>query len=339
MAGVDWNKLAELIEQFETFVISSHIRPDADALGSALALAGYLKSRGKSVQIINPGATPNHLLFLDPEQQVQAVNQSPAQVQAIQNCQAHIIVDTSAWAQLSEVGKAMATAPSRKIVIDHHVSSDDLKADEFKDIQSPATGCLIYELMEAVGHQPTPYEADCLYTAIATDTGWFRFPATTAHTMRIIAALIDAGAAPARLYQQLYEQASLSRLHLSGLAMQRAQVACDGRLAFTYVTLADFAATKAHPADTENLVNECMRIQHTVAAFILVEQYNKQFKASLRSRLPFDVTPIAETFGGGGHRQASGATLPGPLESAIEQLLHLYSHQLTTQNIPLPPQP
>jgi len=332
MAAVDWMKLAALLDEHETFVISSHIRPDADALGSALGLAGYLQSRGKTVQIINPGATPNHLLFLDPQQQVRAIAQSPAHVQAIQNCQTHIIVDTSAWGQLAEVGKALAASPSRKIVIDHHVSADDLQAEEFKDIQSPATGCLIYELMEAVGYQPSKYEAECLYAAIATDTGWFRFPATTGKTMRIIAALMDAGAEPAPLYQQLYEQASLSRLHLSGIAMQRAQVVCDGKLAFTYVTLADLAATKAHPADTENLVNECMRIQNTQAAFILVEQYSKLFKASLRSRLPFDVTPIAETFGGGGHRQASGATLPGPLEAAIEQIVRLYGEQFAQQN-------
>lgn len=325
---VNWGELQAIIDQHDRFVISSHVRPDADALGSELAMASLLRSRGKNVRIINPGATPGHLQFLDPSGETVSIHQKPGLVQEIQSCQVHLILDTSSWAQLAEVGNVMSQSASKKVVVDHHVSSDDLSAVEFKDTSSPATGCLIYEFMEFLGYTPSKWEAECLYMAIATDTGWFRFPATTPRTMRHIAALMDAGAEPALLYQQLYEQASLSRLHLTGLAMQRANTACDGKLAYTYVSLADFASTKAHPADTENLVNECMRIKGTVAAFILVEQQNRQLKASLRSRAHFDVSPIAEIFGGGGHRQASGAMLPGPLDQAIAKLIELFSERL-----------
>jgi len=331
--SIDWSQLRSLIDAHTKFVISSHIRPDADALGSELALATFLRSLGKTVHIVNPGATPGHLLFLDPEEQVNALHQKQGLVQAVENCDVHLIVDTSSWIQLAEVGKLMKKTNSKKVLIDHHVSSDDLEAIEFKDTSSPATGCLIHEFMESQNYIPSQWEAECLYAAIATDTGWFRFPATTGRTMRTIAALMDAGAAPANIYSQLYEQASLCRLHLSGAAMQRASLACDGLLAYTYVTLADFAATKAHPADTENLVNECMKLKGTMAAFILVEQHSRQFKASLRSRQQFDVTPIAEAFGGGGHRQASGAMVPGPLESALENLVAMYGEQLQKQGI------
>ncbi|MCA8984658.1 MAG: bifunctional oligoribonuclease/PAP phosphatase NrnA [Planctomycetaceae bacterium] len=327
--SVAWGELESLIAQHQTYVLSSHVRPDADALGSELAMASLLLSRGKQVRIINPGSTPAHLKFLDPQNQVQAIHEQPGLVQAIKECEIHLILDTSAWAQLAEVGKVMAAAPSRKVVIDHHVSSDDLNACEFKDIASPATGCLVYEFMEFLGYEPSPWEAECLYTAIATDTGWFRFPATTPDTMRIVGKLMSAGVAPATMYRMLYEQTSLARLHLSGIAMQRAATACAGKLAYTYVTQADFAQTKAHPADTENLVNECMRIKDVIAAFILVEQPNRVFKASLRSREQFDVTPIAEIFGGGGHRQASGATVPGPLEQALVKLVELFNERLT----------
>ncbi len=331
--SIDWSGLVEIIDQHQRFVLSSHVRPDADALGSELAFASLLRSRGKEVWIINPGATPAHLQFLDPEQQARAINEQPGLVQKIRECDVHVVLDTSAWGQLAEVGKELAKSPALKVVIDHHVSSDDLGAREFKDTLSPATGCLVFAFMEHVGYVPDRWEAECLYTAIATDTGWFRFPATTPETMRIAGQLMVSGAEPAKLFQLLYEQNSLARMHLSGVALQRAVTACSGKLAYSYVTQADLAATQANPADTESLVNECMRLKGVVAAFFLMEQPNRTFKASLRSREQFDVTPIAESFGGGGHRQASGAVIPGPLESALERLVALFSEHLCPDTI------
>jgi len=325
---IDWGRLREIIEANETFVITSHVRPDADAIGSELAMASLLEALGKSVKVINPGATPSHLLFLDPDHRAKSINASPELKASIRECDLHLILDTSAWGQLGDVGKLMQKIETKRAVVDHHASSDDLKATDFKDIKSPATGCLIFEFMRFCGHQPTPLAATQLYAAIATDTGWFRFPATSAETMKTVAALMEAGADPAQLYSQLHEQASLERLKLSGIVLQRATLACDGKLAFTFVTQEDFAKTKAHPADTENLVNECMRIKGTVAAFILVEQPNRKCKVSLRSRESFDVTKIAEPLGGGGHKQASGAMLDGPVEKAIETLQSRFAEQL-----------
>ncbi|MCA8986018.1 MAG: bifunctional oligoribonuclease/PAP phosphatase NrnA, partial [Planctomycetaceae bacterium] len=184
------------------------------------------------------------------------------------------------------------------------------------------------DFLKAVGHPLTTAEAIVLYAAIATDTGWFRFPSTTPHTMQIIAALIEAGAHPATLYRQLYEQSSLERLKLNGVALQRVQLACEGQLAYTWVTQNDFAQIKAHPADTENIVNECLRVETARAAFILVEQQNRSIKASLRAREGIDVARIAEQFGGGGHRLASGATISGTLETTISRLLEQFALQL-----------
>ncbi len=329
---IDWSPLEKIIDQPNRFVLTSHVRPDADALGSELGMALLLRSMGKTVQIINPGATPAHLQFLDPEGEIKSVHDAPALKKEILECDVHIVLDTSAWGQLGEVGKVMQTSSTQKVVIDHHVSSDDLGATQFKDTSSPATGCLVFQFMEAINHTPNSRAANCLYAAIATDTGWFRFPSTTSKTMRTIASLMDAGADPAQLYNLLYEQAAVPRLHLSGMVLQRVTTACDGKLAYTYVTQSDFARSKAHPADTENLVNECMKIAGTRAAFILVQQANRKFKVSLRSRADFDVTPIAEQLGGGGHRQASGAMLPGPKEAALKTLLELFEQELKKQS-------
>lgn len=316
--NIDWTPLKAVIDQNEKFVLSSHVRPDADALGSELGMLGILKGLGKQVHIVNPGATPDHLRFLDPNGYTKSIAEIGSA--AVKEADVHIVLDTSAWKQLGAVGESMKGTTSQKVVIDHHVSSDDLGALEFKDTKSPATGCLVFDIAQAFGHEISSDEATQLYAAIATDTGWFRFPATNSHTMRIIGALMDAGADPAEIYKAINEQRSLARIRLAGMVLQRVELAAEGKIAYTWVTQDDFAKTKSHPSDTENLVNECLTIAGTDGAFIIVQQLNRQFKVSLRSRTNFDVSAIAEKFNGGGHRQASGAVVEGPLEEAVKSI-------------------
>jgi phosphoesterase RecJ-like protein len=167
----------------------------------------------------------------------------------------------------------------------------------------------------------TPAIGTAIFAAIATDTGWFRFPSTTSETMRTIASLIDEGILPAVLYRQLYEQCTLARIKLAGRVLTRMMLDCGGKLGWTYVRLVDYRETGALPADTEDLVNECLTVEGVEAAFILIEQTNGNVKASVRSRSHLDVSQIAGNFGGGGHRQAAGAILPGPLADAQAKIL------------------
>jgi phosphoesterase RecJ-like protein len=315
---IDWHPLQQMIEGSERFVISSHVRPDADAIGSEIGLAGILESLGKSVRIINPSATPRHLAFLDPFGLVKKIGDG---VTADEACaaDAHIVVDTSAWQQLVDVGAVLKRTTARKVVIDHHVSSDDLGALEFKDVTASATGMLITELAEFLGVPITRSTADALFCAIATDTGWFRFP--NARTYRTAAGLIDAGVQPNLLYRQLYERSSAARLRLHAVVLNRVQFEFDSRLGHTYVLLKDFEETGAHPTDTEDLVNDCLKVEGVECGFILVEQRSGQIKASLRSRSGVNVAKVAEQFGGGGHKQAAGASLPRPLASAQATIL------------------
>jgi phosphoesterase RecJ-like protein len=220
---------------------------------------------------------------------------------------------------------------ARKVVIDHHVSSDALGAEEFKDVTAAATGVLITELARFMDLVPAADVAAALFCAIATDTGWFRFSNTDSRTMQSAAWLIEHGARPQMLYQQLYERSSLARLKLHGRVLDRVDVECDGRLAHTYVLRKDFKETGSHPSDTEDLVNECLTIEGTEVAIIVVEQQSKQAKVSFRSRTDLDVAAIAERFGGGGHKKASGAMLPGPLMEARETVLQVIRDALSCQ--------
>ncbi len=317
---IDWGPLREIIDNNQRFLLSSHVRPDADAVGSELGLAELLESRGKSVRIVNPSALPTNLAYLDPQNRVKKIGDGISIDEAC-DVDVHIVVDTSAWAQLVDVGQVLKRTNATRVVIDHHVSSDDLQAVEFKDTTCEATGTLIYRLYQDMGAQPSEFAATALYSAIATDTGWFRFPSTTSETMSIGAALIDAGAKPHVIYKELYEQNSLARIQLAGRVLARISLDCDGRLASIYATNADFRETGAVPADTENLVNECLKIAGVECCFIAVEQRNGQIKISLRSRSNISVAAVAEKFGGGGHNQAAGVVLPAPIKEAQAKIL------------------
>lgn len=317
---IDWEPLRDILENHQRFVLSGHVRPDADAIGSELAMAGILEAMGKSVRIVNPSEIPDNLYFLDPDKRIKKIGVGIS-AEEVADTDVHIVLDTSAWTQLQDVGKVLKTTKAVKVVIDHHVSSDDLGAMEFKDTTAEATGTLVFQMAQSLGYPLNKELALPLFCAIATDTGWFRFSSTTASTYRAIAELIDLGAEPHVIYGLLYEQFSLARVRLAGRVLQRVTVECEGRLSYTWVTQKDFAETKARPVDTEDLVNECLKITGTQCAFIAIEQQNKSIKFSLRSRKDVDVSKVAEQFGGGGHKQASGTVLPGPLEDAKAKVL------------------
>ena len=308
-------------------MVTSHVRPDADALGSELGMVAILEAFGKEVVIFNASAPPANLHFLNADGRVLKLDEHIKR-NALPEVDVHVIVDTSAWQQLGAMADVIQKAGKRRVVIDHHVSSDNMGATEFKDVESAATGELIYSAAEFLGVSFDKPTAMALYAAIATDTGWFRFPSTSSTTMRTAAALMDLGAEPHVLFNLLNEQRSLARVHLAGRVLSRVQTECDGRLAWVYADAQDLAETKAVPSDTESLVNECLTITGSQAAFIAVQLPSGEIKFSLRCRPPYNVAAVAEQVGGGGHKLASGATLPGPLSDALENMRLRFARML-----------
>jgi phosphoesterase RecJ-like protein len=317
---IDWTPLREIIGNNKRFVLTTHVRPDADAIGSEVAMAGLLGQLGKEVQIVNASPVPPRLAFLDPDKACLQLGTQVNEAEAL-DTDVHMILDTSAWGQLAEVGRVFKKTAAAKVVIDHHIFAEDLGAINLKDTEAEATGALVFQFARAMNLAITPTIGTAIFAAIATDTGWFRFPSTTSETMRTIASLIDFGILPAVLYRQLYEHCTLARIKLAGRALTRMMLDCGGKLAWTYVTLVDYRETGAEPPDTEDLVNECLTVEGVDAAFILIEQTNGNIKASLRSRSHLDVSQIAGNFGGGGHKQAAGAILSGPLADVQASIL------------------
>ena len=326
---IDWKPLLELIAENKRFTITTHVRPDADAIGSAVGLAAFLQRHGKLARIINPSETPSYLQWLDAGGWVRKIGADCSHQEAM-DTDVHIVVDTSAWGQIGDVGPVIRETNAVKVVIDHHVSSDDLGAIEFKDTKAAAAGVLVMELYKADGMTPLPEIASALYCAVATDTGWFRFPSVDSRTMRVGADLIDCGAKPDEIHKALYERSSLSRLKLQSRVLGRIETAHDGRLAYSYVSRKDIDETGAHPSDTEGFVNQCLTIEKVEMAFLIVEQIDRRKKASLRCRPPHDVSKVAEPYGGGGHKLASGVMMEGEMEDVVKTLVTDFGKALKT---------
>ncbi len=317
---IRWNELNAIIDGHQRFLLTSHVRPDCDALGSELGLAGILEALGKHVTILNADATPPHLAFIDPQHRILSLSEADASIDW-DTFDVMVVLDTSAWNQLGAMGNRLRGVTIPIVVIDHHANAEELGTAVFKDATAEATGRLVVDLAHFLKVPVSKEMATPLFAAMATDTGWFRFPSTSGDSYRAAASLLDAGAEPAAIYRQLYEQDSIARVRLRGIALSRVVTELDGRLAHTHVRLDDFADTGAFPGDTEDFINMALAVAGTEVAVILIERPGEEVKASFRSRSGFDCSRIAAGFGGGGHKAAAGATIVGSLARAQSDVL------------------
>ncbi len=318
--AIDWSSFRKIIDKSKRINLTSHIRPDCDALGSEIGMAGLLRQMGKEVRIVNSQTIPPNLSHIDPEREIRTFGVD-IEASGLMDADLWMILDTSARQQLGSLAEVIDAFPGKRLIFDHHLGEDDLGAELFKDTTAEATGRLVVDAAVAFGIPINRAMATALFAAIATDTGWFRFSSVNANTMRVIALLIEAGASPPQIYNQLYEQETAGRVRLRGVVLQRIVLECDGQLAHTCIVRDDYARTGALPSETEDLVNHLFEIRGTRFALIFVEQMGGGFKISLRSRSDIACNEIAKLFGGGGHKAAAGAFLEGPLEAAREKVL------------------
>ncbi len=315
---IDWKPFVELVRAKHSFLLTTHVRPDPDGLGSQLGLAQVLRHLGKEVHLVIASKRPPRYDFLDPEKSIRRFEPPGDEYRQVD---AVIVLDTGTWGQLGDFGPFLKATTAAKVVIDHHLSQDDLGAMRFVDVTAEATGRLVYEAVEALGQSLSPRAADFLFAALATDTGWFRHKNTTAASFALAEKLVQAGARPTYLYDEIYERNSLSRLKLMGLVLQRLRTEEAGLVALTEVRLGDYERTGSMPTDTEDMVNFTRSVDGVEVGLFFVEQASGDVKVSFRSRQRIDVARVAESFQGGGHRLAAGATLPGPLAEAQARVL------------------
>jgi len=315
----------ELIDSSSHILVTTHTRPDGDACGCVAAMAHILGGLGKTVRPLFVSPMPDWYGFLFEErvpvlgEDVQVedfVGDKSGKIDLI------VILDTNSKSQLPRFEDYLKQTNTPVLIVDHHVTSDNLGRVEIADPTAAAAGLVLFEFLKHAGWPITGKAAEALFVAIATDTGWFHLRNTDSRVFRTCAELIDLGVDANELYRKLYQTFSHARFKLMATMLDHLELHLDGRYASQYLVREDFEQTGAAYRDTENMVNECQRIGSVVVAALFVELRDGRIRCSLRSRpgaeRAMDVSEIAAAFGGGGHKMAAGTYLPAPIEHAMQ---------------------
>jgi len=313
-----WSKVKALIRRHRSFIITTHVFPDGDAVGSELALAQILRRLGRKVLVVNEHPLPKIYRFLDPRRTAR-VHARKLEAR-IEKCDVVFAVDAGSLDRLGRIGTTIRRAGLRSICIDHHKTNSSFADVNIVDTSAASTGELIYSLAKSLRAPVTPHVAKCLFVAAATDTGWFRFPNTTARTLRIAADLIEHGVNPEKMYQVVYERFRWQRMELMRRVLATLRSECGGRLVHFYATEKMFKDAGATEEDAEGFT-DIPRVLRGVELILFFRELRGKVKVSLRSRGGPAVDALAGKYGGGGHARAAGITMPGPLRKAIGAVL------------------
>ena len=316
--------IAELILKAKKILLVTHVNPDGDALGTSTGLARAMRAAGKEASIALPGTTPVRHDFILFDENIASADGFPA---LAEEADLIIVADTCSHRQLDDINPLMPPYREKTVVIDHHATVDDIGTVRWIDSSSAAAGVMALELLDALSWPVTMEIAEPLAVAILTDTGWLRFSNTDPRCLHAMARLVEAGIGPDVMFKKIYQSDRFEKLKLLGRVLDSLELHCDGLLAVMSLSEDDFHQTGARPDETENLVNEAMRIGEIEAAVILV-QNGDEIRVSLRSRQLLDVSLVAETLGGGGHTRAAGARFSGDLQKAKQTIIATISEKL-----------
>jgi len=315
------------LSRARSVVFTTHVKPDGDGLGSIAALRRWLIGRGKKVGTIVPTPPSPKYAFLDPDGTTQVAGRD-VDLRSLAPPDLVCVVDTGTWLQLAGMEPLVAHSGAPVLVIDHHQTWDALADVPLIDPSAVAAAVMVHRLLAEAGAEMDPTTAMYLLTGLAVDTDWFRLPTVDAATLRLAASLVEAGAPPAEIYDRLYMSDDFARAQLRGRAIETIHPALDGRAMVMRLTQGLFREVGADIGDTENLINECMRIRGVQVGLMLVEAEGEEVRISLRSRPPVDILPVAKQFGGGGHHRAAGATCRGPMDRVEAEVLALVAEAL-----------
>lgn len=292
------------IADSQSICVVGHIRPDGDCIGSQLGLTLALKALGKDVVCWNEDPVPNKLAFLDPDRVVQRPRKGV-------KFDCVIATDAASFERLGKVGDCIG---DRKLFIniDHHRSNTRYADINWVSAKEPSSGELIYRLIKAAGWSITPAIADCLFTAVSTDTGSFQYPSTRPSTYNVAGELVKRGANLAKICDEVYQSFPLSRVRLLQHVYNNFRLIDENRVAYFWLKQADFDRTGATSNDSEGLIDHIRAIEPVIVACVFEELGPDTVRISLRSKSDrINVNEIAGIFGGGGHTAAAGARISG----------------------------
>lgn len=300
--------VTRIIKQHKSFVLTTHVNPDGDGLGSEVALDEWLVDQGKQVHILNYSPTPAFYLFIDPHNRIQQFNEQK-HAHILAETDVILVLDTNHPDRLRTLAPPVLQSKAVKICIDHHLDPHPFADHYVIDADATSTGEIMYRILRQLsGDTLSPTIASALYCAIMTDTGSFRYPRVDPETHRIVAHLIESGADPVSIYHQVYEQWSAGRVQLLGDALASLRTTLDGKLAHITITQADLQQTGTTEVDTDNFTVYPMNVAGVVAGILFLE-LKDGIKMSFRSKGNIAINELAKEFGGNGHKNAAGARL------------------------------
>jgi phosphoesterase RecJ-like protein len=321
---LDTASLSQLLNQPRKIVITTHHKPDGDAMGSSLGLYNYLIQQGHHAKVIAPTDYPEFLAWMPSNEEVIIyTEQKELSAQLIADAELVFCLDFNTLSRINEMGELVRQCAAVKVMIDHHLEPEDFDDYRYWNINACATAQLVYSFIVEELKRPDLIDADvatCLYTGIMTDSASFRLPNTTAEVHRIVAGLIDAGAVNWRIHELIYSNSSENRLRFIGHCLaNKLEVLREYNTAIISVTREELKQYDTNTGDTEGIVNYALSITGIRLAAFIVER-SDMVKLSLRSKAEFPANEICKKyFNGGGHRNAAGGQSNESLEQVIEK--------------------
>lgn len=316
---IDFEKLKSIILNNSSFLITTHVNPDADAIGSEVAFYYLLKKLNKNAFIVNHSLTPYNMEFFNVGNIIQHYNES-IHKNIFNEVDVIAALDFNRADRTVRMEKEIRESNKLKICIDHHQDPENFADHFFIDTDYCATGQIIFEFIKSTKIIELDLKiAEAIYAAIMTDTGSFRFERTTSEVHKIVAELLKVGVNPEKVYDQLYDQSKFSKIKLLGRALNSIKLDANGKLGYMSITQKDFDELNAIESDTENFVNYNLSIENVILGILFIELKNG-FKVSFRSKGEIPVNLLAKEFGGGGHINASGARF---FTNNMQEMIHI----------------
>lgn len=315
-------EILQLLAEYDRYVLGCHVHPDGDAIGSLLALGLGLENAGKEVAMVVPGGVPATYRFLEGTEKITTTASLTPEV---------IIALDCADRERLLLPEAVFATGAPLVNIDHHISNSMF--GDFNHVlpEAAATGEIVYDLLADGGFAPDKRIAEAIYTAVATDTGFFRYSNTSGRVLSLAAGLVaDYGISPSRIAEKVYEERSYDSLPLLGEVLATLRLAAGGRIAWMAMSQELMAAYSVPLEETENFVNHTISISGVEIGLFFKEINPEETKVSWRSKSAVDVSRLAAHFGGGGHARAAGCTIKAPVTQAVEQVLPFLHDYLTS---------
>jgi phosphoesterase RecJ-like protein len=320
----NYQRLISTLNNCRRVLLTTHARPDGDALGSCAAMAMGLRKRGIETCVLLFTHLPTKYAFIFRDNGIRHMDAErgwPAEL-SLNDFDALVVLDTGTWSQLPGLRERVERWPRPKLVVDHHLTQEDWADEKLVVTEAAAAGEIVAELLD---QWPIEFDAaigSALFVAIASDTGWFQFSNTRPYTLRLAARLMEAGANIDALYQSLYQNERAERVALQARAQASLELLAANRLAVMCISRRDFEQTGAAVPDTENLINVPLQIRTVEVSLLFTESKEPgPIRVSLRSKGQIDVARFAERFGGGGHARAAGLKVDGTLDDVREKVV------------------